>query len=253
MHAGSPCTQFCSESTRACTECETAADCGTAPPTTWGACGYSNNCDETATQTGTQTTISCDAGMCTTTVTNPTRSCTRETDGTRPAGCNGTTYGAWPTSCTAGFADTCDTTGTQSRTVDTQSCSAGACGSTRTSESRGCTRSSRDGVQCGAGTRNRCCSGSCVDIWSSEAHCGGCGEACASGLSCTIVSQGAVGAACYQCTFNSQCEGGNTSLETCYAVSVGGRGYCRCQSDAGCAPGQRCFNGMAGDSYCYYP
>ena len=251
VHAGPPCDQFCSESARACTECESDSDCGTPPPITWGACDWADGCDESAQQTGTQTTLQCVSGMCTTTVTHPTRDCTRETDGMRPAGCNSTTYGSY--GACGGYAGACDTTGTQSRSVDTQACSGGTCRTTRTSESRGCSRASRDGVQCGGSTRNRCCGGSCRDIWSDEAHCGGCGLACAGGLSCTIVRQGG-GAACYECIYNAQCSGGNTSLATCWARSVGGPGYCRCQSDAGCAPGQRCHRPMDyTDNYCYYP
>jgi len=98
-----------------------------------------------------------------------------------------------------------------------------------------------------------CCGTSCVNLSQDPSHCGGCGLRCASGLGCRIVRQGG-GAACYQCTANSQCSGGNTSLATCWTRALGGGDYCRCQSDAACAPGQRCHKPMNNtDNYCYYP
>ncbi|MDQ3036234.1 MAG: hypothetical protein M3Y87_27785 [Myxococcota bacterium] len=194
VHAGSPCPVSCSETTGACTECASAADCGTPPPTSWGPCEFASACATSGTQTGTTTTLSCDAGACRTTVTQSTRSCSR---------------------------------------------------------------ASREGVRCGGSTRDRCCGGTCVDTWSSESHCGGCGLRCSTGLTCTVARQGG-GAACQGCDFNSQCTQDGTSqpeLVTCWIMSSGGADYCRCQSDDACAPGQSCrvVSTFEADRYCYYP
>ncbi|HEY8429527.1 MAG TPA: hypothetical protein VIL20_14175 [Sandaracinaceae bacterium] len=77
--------------------------------------------------------------------------------------CGSPTYGAW--SACGGYSDTCDETGTQSRSVMTPRCMAGMCTVVTTTESRSCTRDT-DGTSCGTTT---------YGAWSS---CGGFADAC---------------------------------------------------------------------------
>ncbi|MBC8071898.1 MAG: hypothetical protein IAG13_26460 [Deltaproteobacteria bacterium] len=45
-----------------------------------------------------------------------------------------------------------------------------------------------DGSSCGAAASARCCGGTCVDISSDTAHCGGCNTQCSEGLECESIS-----------------------------------------------------------------
>ena len=102
-------------------------------------CSYSSTCSNSATGTKTDTYCSSNGTYAS---SSSSCSCSRNTDGT---GC-GTTYGAWG-SCS--YAGTCSNSGSQSRTVYSNVCSAGSCvtGST-SSESQACTRDT-SGTSCG--------------------------------------------------------------------------------------------------------
>jgi len=98
-----------------------------------------------------------------------------------------------------------------------------------------------DGASCGSEYRQRCCGGRCVDLFADNGNCGGCGISCGS-RSCVILPSTSW-AGC-TCTVNVECRTSGTAW-TCY------NGYCNCQEDADCAPGQDCEE-PAGHNYCHY-
>ncbi|MEM9071690.1 MAG: hypothetical protein AAGE52_24490 [Myxococcota bacterium] len=183
-------TRDCSRDTDGDT-CNGGTTCGG-----YGSCmGFSDTCDETGTQTRTCTDRECDSGSCDSSTRTESRNCNRDTDGDT---CNGgttcTNYGA----C-MGFSDTCDETGTQTRTCTDRECGSGTCGSTMRMESRNCNRDT-DGTSCGTATAcerpdgaptntctgemnmPECGSGSCSDV---KAACDlPNGTDCASGNTC---------------------------------------------------------------------
>jgi hypothetical protein len=109
--------------------------CGAVRYGAWGSCGYASLCDRFAEQSRSVTTPQCRAGACADVVTTGTQSCSRSTDG---LSCASTGYGAW--GACGGYANACDTTGTQSRTVTTYRCASGSCAGAGSTGSQGCTR-----------------------------------------------------------------------------------------------------------------
>jgi hypothetical protein len=86
-----------------------------------------------------------------------------------------------------------------------------------------------DGVLCGPQEASRCCSGSCRDVSSDEANCGGCGMACVVGESCESVSVTA----------------------TCSSAPSQTSGRCTCSgSNADCPGGQVCRTDAPFPDYC---
>src|SRR5262249_36123876 len=176
-----------------------------------------------------------------------TQACSRVTDG---VSCGTTKYGAW--SACGGFSSACDTTGTQSRSVTTYTCSAGACATTGSSQSQSCTRSGANGTSCGG--NNYCCGGSWV-AKSSGSHCGACGVVCSGGHTCGNPVAGQWG--CH-CTSNAECvSDGYGSGATCY--NDGTNTFCNCQCPGGatscsglCSGGATCHD-VSGQNYCSYP
>lgn len=85
--------------------------------------------------------------------------------------------------CTVG--DRCDDAGTcmpGALCPNAGECQLGAC------TAEGCVYGPAvDGSSCGAALADRCCGGTCVDISSDPAHCGGCGSACVDGQECESV------------------------------------------------------------------
>ncbi len=146
VHAGSPCPVLCDEATDSCVECRTDADCGESTASSWSSCDFADVCDTDATQERVVVTPRCSDGACTGDSVTETRLCSRSTDG---VSCGTTGYGSW--SRCGGFTSTCDTTGTQSRSVTVNSCSGGTCRSSTSTETRSCTRST-DGTSCGSTT-----------------------------------------------------------------------------------------------------
>lgn len=86
-----------------------------------------------------------------------------------------------------------------------------------------------DGMSCGPRAADRCCSGSCIDIASDDAHCGGCGLACDPSQSCESV--------------------GDTS--TCDPSPADTTGRCTCAAaNAQCPGGQICRTATPFDNRC---
>jgi len=183
--------------------------------------------------------------------------------------CGLVTMGDW--SACAGFANACDTTGTNMRSVMTPSCSAGMCTVNTTTEMGTCTRPT-DGVACNdgnpctgpdrcsggscsdtpamaehsmCGSANlRCCGGSCVDIRTSTSHCGGCGLRCNAGFAC--MSRGGL-PTCDCNTLNSDCSG---STNHCSGMSS----LCSCDPAFGgvCPSPMTCHVMTLGADVCTY-
>jgi len=76
-----------------------------------------------------------------------------------------------------------------------------------------------DGTSCGVDPADRCCGGTCVDISTDTAHCGGCGLTCLSDEVCESVAD------------TPDCDP--------HPVSTSGRCTCNA-SDLDCPPGQVC-------------
>ncbi|MEZ4337424.1 MAG: hypothetical protein R3B82_12455, partial [Sandaracinaceae bacterium] len=159
--ASGSCTTQSSTDTGACARDTDGTMCAATAYGTWGSCGgFSDTCDESGTRSRSQTDYACVAGTCASTVSTDTGACSRSTTGTS---CGATTFGSWG-SC-GGYSDTCDETGTQSRTRTDFACSGGACDSTMTMESQGCGRTTT-GTACGTPT---------YTVWSA---CGGFSTEC---------------------------------------------------------------------------
>jgi hypothetical protein len=109
--------------------------CGAVRYGAWGSCGYASLCDRFADQSRSVTTPQCRAGACADVVTTGTQACSRSTDG---LSCASTGFGAW--SACGGYANSCDTTGTQSRTVTTYRCASGSCAGAGSTGTQACTR-----------------------------------------------------------------------------------------------------------------
>jgi choice-of-anchor A domain-containing protein len=133
--------------TQACTRPAPDTSCQAPSYGAWSACSFSTACAQTGSRSRTVTSYSysCASGQCVASATTETETCTRNTNGNS---CGPTTYGGWG-SC-SGFSDTCDETGTQSRTATEQICSSGQCMASTRTEFQGCVRSTA-GVQCRAG------------------------------------------------------------------------------------------------------
>lgn len=120
--------------------------CGATTCGPFGSCGgFADACSLDGTQNRTCTDYVCSGGGCGASMRNESQGCSRgSTDGNA---CGGTTCGGWGP-C-EGFADECDTVGTQSRTCSDFLCSGGGCGTFDRTETQACSRGSTDGVACG--------------------------------------------------------------------------------------------------------
>ncbi len=148
-HAGAPCSgsAVCDETMDVCTGCLMDTDCGGAVYGSWSGCGgFDDTCDETGTESRSVTTFTCSSGTCVPSTSSESRGCPRDTDGTS---CGGTDCGGYG-GC-GGFSDTCDESGTESRTCTDYVCADGSCRGFDRSETRGCSRMT-GGTSCGAGT-----------------------------------------------------------------------------------------------------
>lgn len=151
--------------------------------------------------------------------------------------------------------DACDPATGCTHAPDPASCDDGnACTDDACDATAGCQHAPKpEHSTCGA-YNDRCCGGECVDIYTDERHCGGCGLACGrSSLSCERRSAGGhTGATCRDCDYNTDCPRfeGTGDNATCYDSTVGGDDRCRCQSNGGCAEGQACWLGTT--RFCYY-
>ncbi len=162
VHGGDPCGGgACVEASDTCdVVCGSRADCPADSFGAWGACDYGDGCDESATRSRTARRWSCVSSACVSSDETDSEPCTRDTDGTT---CGAGSCGGWG-SC-GGFSDTCDESGTESRTCSDVVCTAGSCGAVMRTENRACSRST-GGTMCAASS----CGG-----WGS---CGGYSDAC---------------------------------------------------------------------------
>lgn len=110
----------------------------------FGACSYSNECDESGTRERTCTDRTCANGGCSETIRPEIEVCARSKDGDTCGAV--TTCGAFGPCL--GFMGQCDTSGTQSQTCTDYTCSNDLClGDVRT-ETMSCSRPSREGLTC---------------------------------------------------------------------------------------------------------
>lgn len=146
-----------------------------------------------------------------------------------------------------GFADTCATDGTYSRTIQTFHCTSGSCVATPTTDTQACTRPTTDGITCGAGlgvcgSPTRCSaatsdvcstlgqqSRTCTDYTCSGGSCVGFGRD--ELLGCTLASQDGVscgaGTTCGSwtgaCDYTGDCHAtGQMQSRSCTDYACGG-------------------------------
>lgn len=141
------CQSSTTTETGACSRNTNGTSCGSTGYGGWGACGgFSNTCDETGTRSRSMTTYTCGGGTCQSSTTSQSGSCSRSTSGNS---CGSTAYGNW--GACGGFSNTCDETGTRSRSVTTYTCGSGSCQTSSSSQSGSCSRST-SGNSCGTTT-----------------------------------------------------------------------------------------------------
>ena len=228
-----PGASTCDAATDACVGCVTDADCPGPVTGDYSACTFTSVCTTTGERSRTVTTYSCGAeGECVPaeTVETDTGGCPRNTDG---AACGAPTPGAWGP-C-GGFDDACDLTGTQSRSVSSPICSAGACGVQTSVEMMACARDT-NGMPCGGG---EVCGAYSACAQSTMSSCDPAGTqsrtcrspACASGIcgpgvartdsrACTVTVTGlpcTTARTCDACRENAsgRCDPGDPGTRTC--------------------------------------
>ncbi len=244
VHAGNPCAggTSCDEEGDRCVGCREDGDCPDPMMSPWSACSASGSSGDAlcgGMQQRTVTSYRCDvsAGVCVGTDSVETRPCTTN----EGLSCGSGSCGDW--GACGGFSSACDTTGTQSRTCTSYTCSGGTCGSSTQTETRACTRNT-NGVSCNDGNycngTERCSSGACVSSGNpcpsstpiciestdrcvectSDAHCGGATPYCVSNVcvQCRTVSD-CPGSSCGDwgaCGgFSSACDTTGTQRRTC--------------------------------------
>ena len=235
----------------ACTRETDGTSCmGGTTPGTWSACTYANPmCGESGTRTRTNTVRACMAGTCQSRSVMETdmTGCVRDTDGNT---CNSPIQGAWG-ACGA-FSDTCDESGTQSRTVTQPRCAGGTCsGSTMTTETQACTRDT-DGTSCG-GTPSCTMWSPCAPT-TGTSRCSGAGEQtrlctgslCAGG-SCAMDTRTVETRVC---TLGGVCVQGIAECGECQGCPSPTGGYRQCSADTGtCNGGGNCMGDTTATVY----
>ncbi|MCB9596116.1 MAG: hypothetical protein H6719_25565 [Sandaracinaceae bacterium] len=152
--AGGLCRSNNRNETAACTRSTTGTSCGTTSCGSYGACDYSDGCDQSANRTRTCMDFACASGTCAATPRMESMACTRTTTGNSCGTESCGMYGA------CGYSSTCDEDGSRSRTCTQPTCAGGSCsGSTMRTDTATCTRST-EGTSCGAA--QICRMGSCV-------------------------------------------------------------------------------------------
>ncbi len=136
FHQGTTCPGgVCNESLNNCTECNADIECGESLPPVKSACVFDSTCTSNGTQTVTTRTPRCKNNTCTIDEVETTEPCTRA----MPSGsCGGVTKTPWST-CSFD-ANICSTTGTQTRTITTPTCSNNNCKMATVTETQNCFR-----------------------------------------------------------------------------------------------------------------
>lgn len=105
-------------------------------------------------------------------------------------------------------------------------------------------------LDCSAEPGTTACDGHCVDLSTSQEHCGGCGDDCLAGELCTAGSCACIdatrdpcpGIGCVDLSSDPDncgaCGASCNSLEACVS------GACGCASDEACPPGESCTDGV---------
>ncbi|RKI35460.1 hypothetical protein D7Y27_31625 [Corallococcus sp. AB004] len=242
-----------STETQACTRAAPNTNCAAPSYGAWGACSFSDACAQTGTQSRTVTShgYSCASGQCVASTSTETQACTRNTNG---ASCGAPSYGGWE-SC-GGYSDTCDQTGTQSRSVTSYTCSNGTCGSSSNSESQACSRNT-EGTYCGTNAGGW---GSCGGF---SDYCDASGSqsrtvtdyACGGG-SCNPSSSDTESRACTRTAPGPQsCQAGSESWGSCggfsdFCDSTGTRSHTVTSYSYSCSTGQCASSTSTGSESC---
>lgn len=123
----------------------------------WSTCAFSSVCAETGMLSRSCTQYICVAGTCQASMVTEAETCTRQTNG---SSCGATSCGTFG-SC-GGFSNTCDESGTKTRSCTKRTCSSGQCNSIPFSESAACTRDT-DGDTCDLPCGGHCSLGRCKE------------------------------------------------------------------------------------------
>ncbi len=220
VHAGNPCLAgTCDEAGGRCVGCTADSDCPAQMTGAWGACGnFVDSCTTTGSQMRTVRTFHCASNACTPSDTMDTQSCSRTTEGTM---CGTTSCGGF--SACGGFADTCATGGTQSRTCTDLSCHGGACMPAMRTDTASCSRTT-DGVSCMATSCGAfgACGGFASTCATSGTQSRTCTDYTCSGGTCAASAPRTDTAGCSRTTDGT----------SCMATSCGAFGACPGYSDA---------------------
>lgn len=211
-HTGNPCVAgTCDEAGGRCVGCGSDADCPAPTMGAFGACSFADSCTTTGSQTRTRRTFHCASNACTPTDTTDTQSCSRTTEGSVCGTTSCTSFG----SC-GGFADTCATSGTASRTCTDLTCHGGACTPAMRADTQSCSRST-DGTACSAT--------SCSGFGACTGFSGVCGNSGTQSQTCTDYTCG--GGSCTGATrTDTQACSRSTDGTSCGTTSCGAWSTC---------------------------
>lgn len=144
VHGGDPCEPPTICEGARCVGCVDQSDCPEPVRPPFGECEAVDVCALSGTQSRMVTTFACVDDECVGTTAPETQACARDTDG---VACGLPSASGW-TVC-GGFDGTCGEMGTQSQTVLSRECAAGACAEVTRTNTRDCGRDT-DGIMCGA-------------------------------------------------------------------------------------------------------
>ncbi len=142
FHKGTTCPGgICNEALNNCTQCSNDNECGEAGAPVVTTCAFASVCESHGTRNVTTRTPRCENNTCIMVETHFPEGCTR----TMPTGSCGTELKPPFGICSFGE-NLCTTTGTQSRTITTPTCSNNSCDQVQTVENKSCTRNEHIGA-----------------------------------------------------------------------------------------------------------